>query len=236
MRSQPANDIGHRRDAIDGHRRVQHSRCIIVRATRVDEATNGRLRSDEDAVSGPLQMQLLEQKTPSKQLAAPLCVTLILLGGTSCRQTTSGPSHLSEAPDTVSATNAATAGPYMPGPVTFVSHGDSLAGTTVFPKDEIRAAVVFIHGSGPQTRDLSLAERFAASGIAALVYDKRGVGESGGTYEGKQSVSEKNIRPLADDARAAFRLRSCTVISLKSQTRTHTSHLDGWMAAARSVV
>lgn len=48
------------------------------------------------------------------------------------------------------------------------------------------------------------AERFASEGIAALVYDKRGVGRSGGEYEDKQSVSEKNISLLADDAAAAL--------------------------------
>jgi uncharacterized protein len=37
-----------------------------------------------------------------------------------------------------------------------------------------------------------------------LTYDKRGVGQSGGKYEGEQSVSEKNIAQLADDAIAAL--------------------------------
>jgi pimeloyl-ACP methyl ester carboxylesterase len=64
--------------------------------------------------------------------------------------------------------------------------------------------VVFIHGSGKQTRNLAWATRFAEAGIAALVYDKRGAGKSGGDYEGEQSVSEKNISLLADDAAAAL--------------------------------
>ncbi len=62
----------------------------------------------------------------------------------------------------------------------------------------MRAAVVFIHGSGKQTRNMGWAERFAQEGIAALVYDKRGAGKSGGEYEGEQSVSEKNIALLMD--------------------------------------
>lgn len=49
------------------------------------------------------------------------------------------------------------------------------------------------------------AERFARDGIVALVYDKRGVGKSGGEYEGNQSVSEKNISLLADDAVSALK-------------------------------
>src|SRR5205085_9465848 len=87
----------------------------------------------------------------------------------------------------------------------FTSHGVVLSGTLVMPQDQpVRAAVVFIHGSGKQTRNLGLATRFADAGIAALVYDKRGAGKSGGEYEGQQSVSEQNISLLADDAVAAL--------------------------------
>lgn len=57
--------------------------------------------------------------------------------------------------------------------VTCVSHGATPAGSIAWPVDRpITAAVVFIHGSGPQKRDLDLARRFAERGIAALVYDK----------------------------------------------------------------
>jgi uncharacterized protein len=89
--------------------------------------------------------------------------------------------------------------------VEFTSHGAALSGSIVFPVNQpVRAAVVFIHGSGKQTRNLILAERFAKEGIVALVYDKRGAGKSGGEYEGRQSVSEKNIVLLADDAISAL--------------------------------
>lgn len=89
--------------------------------------------------------------------------------------------------------------------VEFLSYGIKLAGTLVFPKDgEVHAAVVFVHGSGKQTRNLHLGQRFASEGIAALVYDKRGTGHSGGVYESNQSVSEKNIKLLADDSLAAL--------------------------------
>jgi pimeloyl-ACP methyl ester carboxylesterase len=90
--------------------------------------------------------------------------------------------------------------------VEFLSHGDRLSGSIVIPANGAPyAAVVFIHGSGEQTRDLGLASRFARAGIAALVYDKRGVGESGGKYESRQNVSGMNISLLADDAGAALR-------------------------------
>jgi hypothetical protein len=88
--------------------------------------------------------------------------------------------------------------------VRFRSHGVSLSGTIVFPTGKPHAALVFVHGSGRQSRDLHLAERFATGGIATLVYDKRGAGKSGGEYEENQSVSEKNLGLLADDAAAAL--------------------------------
>ena len=89
--------------------------------------------------------------------------------------------------------------------VEFDSYGASLSGSIVFPEGQpFHAAVVFIHGSGKQTRSLELGQQFAKAGIVALVYDKRGVGKSGGEYEGNQNVSEKNIRLLADDAAAAL--------------------------------
>ena len=59
----------------------------------------------------------------------------------------------------------------------------TLAGTLVLPGGSGRhPAVVLFHGSGPQQRDLSTAHWFASQGIAALAYDKRGVGESGGDF------------------------------------------------------
>ncbi|MCZ8115194.1 alpha/beta hydrolase [Silanimonas sp.] len=89
--------------------------------------------------------------------------------------------------------------------VRFVSHGATLSGSLVLPEGKpIVAGVVFIHGSGEQARSLGVARRFADGGIAALVYDKRGVGRSEGAYEGEQSVTGMNIALLADDAVAAL--------------------------------
>ena len=49
--------------------------------------------------------------------------------------------------------------------VEFASHGAALSGSIVFPANQpIHAAVVFIHGSGKQTRNIGLAERFAKDG------------------------------------------------------------------------
>jgi pimeloyl-ACP methyl ester carboxylesterase len=89
--------------------------------------------------------------------------------------------------------------------VTFTSRSVTLSGAIAWPGDGPPiAAVVFVHGSGEQSRNLALAQCFADRGVAALVYDKRGVGESAGVYEGNQSVSGMNIALLADDAAAAL--------------------------------
>ncbi|QED46574.1 alpha/beta hydrolase family protein [Cytobacillus dafuensis] len=71
----------------------------------------------------------------------------------------------------------------------------NIKGTVSFPNDsgEKLPLVVIIHGSGPVDRDGSvknmpmnaykmLAEFFASIGVAALRYDKRGAGESGGNF------------------------------------------------------
>jgi uncharacterized protein len=67
--------------------------------------------------------------------------------------------------------------------VHFVSGKVTLAGTLVLPAgSQRRPAVLLFHGSGPQERDLFTARWFADQGIAALAYDKRGVGESTGNF------------------------------------------------------
>ncbi|MEM9401542.1 MAG: alpha/beta hydrolase [Pseudomonadota bacterium] len=89
--------------------------------------------------------------------------------------------------------------------VSFDSRNTTLEGTLVLPGQlPPVAAVVFVHGSGAQPRNLAVGHAFARRGVAALVYDKRGVGNSGGDYEGDQPVSEANLTLLAADARAAL--------------------------------
>lgn len=65
--------------------------------------------------------------------------------------------------------------------------GTVLAGTIFAPRsDGPHPGVVFLHGSGRETRGefRYLAKLYARHGFAALAYDKRGAGESGGsTYE-----------------------------------------------------
>ena len=93
--------------------------------------------------------------------------------------------------------------PYKREDVTFRVGDVVLSGTLLCPNTAgVHPGIVFLHGSGPETRwgtSFFFADRFARSGVAALVFDKRGAGQSTGdwktvTYEG-----------LADDYLAAVR-------------------------------
>jgi fermentation-respiration switch protein FrsA (DUF1100 family) len=112
----------------------------------------------------------------------------------------------------------------------FSNGGVTLTGTLTLPSEEAGKdgasggrkkkrgkkypAAVILSGSGAQNRDGNtpgsggiqssfyrlMAERLAEAGFAALRFDDRGVGESGG------SLNEASLRDLVDDARAALRL------------------------------
>lgn len=90
--------------------------------------------------------------------------------------------------------------------ITFTNGGIRLAGSLLVPNLESRVpAVVFLHGSGAEGRWASrfLAGQLATHGIAALIFDKRGVGQSQGDW--RQATPED----LATDAAAAVaRLRA----------------------------
>ena len=81
--------------------------------------------------------------------------------------------------------------------VSFRNGSVTLSGTLLLPlTKELHPAVVFLHGSGAEGRFASrfLAEHLANHGIAALIYDKRGVGKSTGNW------MQSNFIDLADDA------------------------------------
>lgn len=85
-------------------------------------------------------------------------------------------------------------------PVSFVSGEATLAGSLLLPAEgDSLAAVVFLHGSGAEGRWASrfLASRLAGRGIAALIFDKRGVGGSTGDWR------EATLEDLAADGAAA---------------------------------
>jgi dienelactone hydrolase len=68
--------------------------------------------------------------------------------------------------------------------------------------------VVMVHGSGPWTRGApaALDQFLAANGIASWIYDKRGVGKSGGVYTHK--VDGPRFELLAADAIAGVKMLS----------------------------
>jgi dienelactone hydrolase len=67
-------------------------------------------------------------------------------------------------------------------------------------------AVVLVHGSAPFPRtfyDL-WADHLARQGVAVLLADKRGVGESGGQFESNNNGSRENLERLAGDVVAGI--------------------------------
>lgn len=96
--------------------------------------------------------------------------------------------------------------PYILEQIRFQSDGVELAGTLLVPKGEApNPGIVFLHGSGPETRAVSFhtASRFASAGVTALIFDKRGTGESVGgspwdSYADLAGDGVAAIRFLAD--------------------------------------
>lgn len=91
--------------------------------------------------------------------------------------------------------------PYSTESVRFRNGELELAGTIFRPRASGPfPAVVFVHGSGPQTRDSYIrwfADQFARAGFVTLIYDKRGTGESGGE---RWPQTRGSFADLADDA------------------------------------
>src|SRR4051794_22827512 len=91
--------------------------------------------------------------------------------------------------------------------VRFRSGNAALSGTLTLPLGRGRhPAVAFVQGSGATTRAYlpDLQALLVRNGVAVLAYDKRGVGQSGGTYPG-ESPTATAIDVLARDAAAAVR-------------------------------
>lgn len=95
--------------------------------------------------------------------------------------------------------------PFEEREITFESGGATLAGSLILPAaGDGFPAVVFLHGSGAEGRWASrfLATRLASRGIAALIFDKRGVGRSTGDW--RQATPDDLA---ADGIAAVARLR-----------------------------
>jgi|GEM_PF-523945 len=84
--------------------------------------------------------------------------------------------------------------------ITFANGDVTLAGSLILPRTgSALPAVVFLHGSGAEGRWASrfLATQLASHGVAALIFDKRGVGRSTGDWR------QASIDDLASDGAAA---------------------------------
>jgi uncharacterized protein len=89
-------------------------------------------------------------------------------------------------------------------------------------------AVVVVHGSGPQGISDNYynfwGRFFASRGVAALIYDKRGVGRSTGDYK------QANFEDLAGDALAAIRLLRNRKDVNRNQIGLFGISQGGWIA------
>jgi len=112
-------------------------------------------------------------------------------------------------------------------PVTF-SNGDvRLAGSLLIPPgDGPFPALVLIHGAGPEPRSASrfMAEVFVRNGIAALIYDKRGVGGSTGDWQ------TSSFDDLAGDAVAGVQYLLTQPEISKPHIGLMGSSQGGWIA------
>ena len=95
-------------------------------------------------------------------------------------------------------------------PVRIEAQGAVLAGDILLPWQAARGpvpGVVMVHGSGRSERELyrPAAHRLKGMGLAVLLYDKRGVGQSTGRYrEVTTENSRESLAELADDASRAL--------------------------------
>ena len=99
--------------------------------------------------------------------------------------------------------------------VTFADGTVNLAGTLLVPATKgPHPAIILLHGSGPLTRSSfgPYPHFFTSLGLAVLIYDKRGTGDSSGTHVDASHPAALAQSPtwfypdgLADDARAALR-------------------------------
>jgi len=116
--------------------------------------------------------------------------------------------------------------------IRFHSDGFTLAGTLYMPNGAgPHPAVVLFHGSGPAGRLDVPAQWFARHGVAALTYDKRGVGESSGNWH------DVPFMTLCDDGLAAIQLLKARPDIDKKRIGVWGLSQGGWLgplAASRS--
>ncbi len=78
----------------------------------------------------------------------------------------------------------------------------------IYRKKDVKAkhAIVLVHGSGYGLEMEIIAQHMAMKGFTVLYYDKRGIGSSEGKYNQKTNAGKKNLKLLASDAAAAYKI------------------------------
>lgn len=151
-----------------------------------DSGWSGTFGSNDFQAAGiPLRAVRCEHGRAHFELAGDQDVTVF--DGTVGRRTLAGKFTNGRSVDSLTLTLEATPSgpPYSSEEVRFTSGGANLAGTLLLPSGAGPfPAVVFLQGSGPENRraNFFLADRCSRAGIAALIYDKRGVGASSGDW------------------------------------------------------
>ncbi len=130
---------------------------------------------------------------------------------------------------------------YVDEEMTILSGGVELAARLRLPAfGGPHPALVVAHGSGRVTRDryAEISENLATNGYALLTYDKRGVGDSGGTYVGVSPAnSDEVFRQLSDDIIAGVELLKRRPDIRADRIGVYGVSQGGWIApltAARS--
>lgn len=121
---------------------------------------------------------------------------------------------------------------YRTEPVTFTNGAVRLSGTLVIPKSPgLHPAVVMIHGGGSQHRAYfsALPYLLANAGVAALVYDKRGVAASTGNRRTSRFVE------FADDALAGVRYLKSRSDIARDRVGLYGHSQGGWHAQLAAV-
>jgi alpha-beta hydrolase superfamily lysophospholipase len=116
--------------------------------------------------------------------------------------------------------------------VTFKNGDVTLSGTIVLPAGKgPHAAVVLTQMSSPAPRSAYALQAyyFAAHGMAALMFDKRGVGKSGGDWQ------KATMQDLADDSVAGIKLLAARADIKPNQIGTWGHSQGGWLAPLAAV-
>ena len=101
-----------------------------------------------------------------------------------------------------------------PQPVTIVSDGVDLAGRLFRPDGQIHGALLVCHGAGSRKENHQLmGEQAAAAGLAALTFDFRGHGESGGVMgpDGWRDAVASGERLLAESGASWLAARGASM-------------------------